>query len=877
MAGSRMNQMRGLQNSQTLRPKDIVRRADPPMVKLGNFLKKPENVALVLVGMAAFAWMFAAFADFTFFAAAALTAWALRKQEVMPLKLPKQARSIDLNEGPGKAAQGIFHLGTRLDDDKQLWLTNDELRQHFLVVGTTGSGKTETLLGFVANTLTWSSGCLFCDGKGDVSLFAKVFALARRFGREDDLLVLNMMTGNSDVGRGGGSLLSNTLNPFATGSSDNLTQLVVGLMDDVGGDGAMWKGRATAMFTGVMRAMTWLRENGLVDLNVGAIRDHLNLRRIIDLCDAEAYPDMPPDIRVSVRSYLTSLPGYQEEKKYKQAQTTLDQHGYLEMQFTKILGSLADVYGHIFKTPYGEIDMSDVVLNRRILVVMLPALEKSGDELANLGKIVVATLKGMMGGALGNKIEGSWGEVVDKRITNSPSPFLCILDEVGYYTVEGLALMAAQARSLGFSMIYASQDIPAMKRLNEKEAASIIANTNTKIFMKIEEMETTGGLAKQVGGQGIRVEMGGWAGYSSMVGGGYRDELAAKHATVDRVDILDLKSLNPGEMAVVQKDEIVYASSFFANPPKAVNTKSLMLRTNHFIKVAKPSRSEIESAGKIPQIIERLLDPELPNEIAERRKEATDSLAARADQGDEIAIVALAMNREIGQRRAAGLPASCVAMQSLVDVEGRMGGRLAQRVRSAAAIAAGLEDPDAIQARSLSDFPEVPAGRPSDLRRDPVVLDDEYGPPPGADEMSIPGFDGLDDDIAEEFVPDPPKGPRRSTSVRDDVVHGVSLDGRSLDQGHHPDTNDAVLRMLADLDYSPENHTAEDIERRIAEATGAPSSGELADPGYVDDVAYQADVAIDPVSEVPGAPEQGGSKDFVSSILEGLVDGGEEE
>ncbi len=214
--------------------------------------------------------------------------------------------------------------------------------------------KTENLLGFVTNALTWSSGFLFCDGKGDVSLFAKVFALARRFGREDDLLVLNMMTGNANVGGGGGHLLSNTLNPFSTGSSDNLTQLVVGLMDEVGGDGAMWKGRATAMFTGVMRALTYLRDEGLLDLNVGAIRDHLNLKKIIDLCDKDAYPTMGAgDARVG--AVLPDVAArYQEEKKYKQAQTTLDQHGYLEMQFTKILGSLADVYGHIFKTPYAR-------------------------------------------------------------------------------------------------------------------------------------------------------------------------------------------------------------------------------------------------------------------------------------------------------------------------------------------------------------------------------------------------------------------------------------------------------------------------------------------------------------------------------------------
>jgi type IV secretory pathway VirB4 component len=40
------------------------------------------------------------------------------------------------------------------DTGKQVWLTNDDCRQHFLVVGTTGAGKTEALLGFAANALT---------------------------------------------------------------------------------------------------------------------------------------------------------------------------------------------------------------------------------------------------------------------------------------------------------------------------------------------------------------------------------------------------------------------------------------------------------------------------------------------------------------------------------------------------------------------------------------------------------------------------------------------------------------------------------------------------------------------------------------------------
>ncbi len=73
------------------------------------------------------------------------------------------------------------------------------------------------------------------------------------------------------------------------------------------------------------------------------------------------------------------------------------------MQLTRVFTSLADTYGHIVRTDLPEVDLRDVVLNRRILVVLLPALEKSPDELANLGKIIVSSMKTMMASGLGEE------------------------------------------------------------------------------------------------------------------------------------------------------------------------------------------------------------------------------------------------------------------------------------------------------------------------------------------------------------------------------------------------------------------------------------------------------------------------------------------
>ena len=69
----------------------------------------------------------------------------------------------------------------------------------------------------VTNALAWGSGFAYTDGKADTDLWASLYALARRFGRDDDLLILNYMTGNSDD-----AALSNTMNPFSNGSASYL-------------------------------------------------------------------------------------------------------------------------------------------------------------------------------------------------------------------------------------------------------------------------------------------------------------------------------------------------------------------------------------------------------------------------------------------------------------------------------------------------------------------------------------------------------------------------------------------------------------------------------------------------------------------------------
>lgn len=545
--------------------------------------------------------------------------FASKRKFMLPFRMPKTSGMLDHNDpkaggdAAGKAG-GIAYLGNELNSRKELWFKNDDMRTHLLIFGSTGAGKTEALLSIAFNALVHASGFIYVDGKGDSSLFAKIYSMARFMGREDDLLVVNYMTGSRDVFGPQSTKLSNTLNPFTTGSSGGLTELLVSLMDDSGGDNAMWKGRAISLISSIMMALVHMRENKEILLDVDIIREHLILDNIIKLSKRR---DLPAHVNQSIRSYLRSLPGFQENAP-KQSETVMDQHGYLQMQFTKILGSLADSYGYIFRTNLGEVDFWDVVANRRILVVLLPALEKSPEELANLGKIIVACLKQMMATGLGSLLEGDYKKIIETKPTYSPTPFLCILDEYGYYAVKGAAVMPAQARSLGFCMIFAGQDYPAFEKASKEEAASTVANCNIKIFMKLEDPKETYDLFHKLVGEAETTKVAGFQNNTSSFGTNYSDMQNANVERRSRGDLLDLKEQREGEAHIIFKSSVIRAQMFYANPPNAPK-----LQLNYFLKIEPPEKAEVlEMDSGLEDLMRRLSQPVFMKDL----EDSTDSI-----------------------------------------------------------------------------------------------------------------------------------------------------------------------------------------------------------------------------------------------------------
>ncbi len=598
---------RGLERKHEQDPRLMLRDTRTFGMRVSDYFKNPPMVAMTIVGMAATAFVLPAFADLFFILGITFFLVAFTRVTALPFKLPMSAGVKDYNDPiPGtskpRKSRGIYFIGNELQTNAELWFSNEDMRTHMLIFGSTGSGKTVALTSIALNALLQGSGFIYVDGKGDNSLYATIYGMVRSMGREDDMLLINFMTGARDIIGPQKLRLSNTMNPFCQGSSSMLSQLVVSLMDSSkgGGDGDMWKGRAISFVEALMKVLVAMRDGGHLLLDANTIRNYFSLERlepmvmdkvlIRDKAEPLSLEYLPDVVLEPINNYLFNLPGYNKERKGKQVSQVLEQHGFITMQLTRVFSSLADTYGHILRTNLAEVDLKDVVLNRRILVVLLPALEKSPDELANLGKVIIASLKAMMAAGLGDEVEGEYHELIKRKPTNAATPYLCILDEYGYYAVQGFAVVPAQARSLGFSVVFAGQDLPAFQKASKEEAASIGANTNIKICMKLEDPMETWEFFSKTAGEAFVTQVSGFQSDTRGVTNNYMDNRGAQVIKQARVDLMDLKDQREGEAHIFFKSSIIRANMFYADPPHCK-----VMRLNQFLKVEKPEDVDLHN------------------------------------------------------------------------------------------------------------------------------------------------------------------------------------------------------------------------------------------------------------------------------------------
>jgi len=565
-----------------------------------------EFSGVVLAGGAMAMFVEPALVNFVVPASLLYAGLVMSRRVTLPLRLPQTAGIRDWNypspvgRRPRKAA-GSIYLGSDLKG-RELWISSEDGRQHATVPGTTGAGKTTALLSFLANALTHASGFVLVDGKADNKLYGEVLALARRFGREDDVLCLNFMVAS-------GVKDSNTFNPFAVGNADAIGEMLSSQLGESapGDSNQVFRDRAVALVGTLAPVLVWMRDHKGVPLNIETIRLAFELRCIWKVAMKRAFevrnpstgettdipvPDMPEDIIYPLKAYLGELPSYDLTLDWNKQKTEepSKQHGFAQFYFTRTFELLGVSLGHIFKVEQSDVDMRDVVLNRRILVVNLPALESSDERLAALGKIVVASLRGMMAQMLGARLEGDSQRIVANKPGMGSAPFHVVLDEVAYYATSGMDRMLAMGRGLNFMFWLGFQEVSGIwARLGEK-TQSLFGNANLTIAMRQQDANRTRQWIEDTAGKTYVTQA------TSYQGGGtgeYSEARSAEVREVSGVDWRDLQRLIEGEAIILFGGRRIYAKLFHAE----IDTRGPM-RLNRPVALAPPDVESLKAASE---------------------------------------------------------------------------------------------------------------------------------------------------------------------------------------------------------------------------------------------------------------------------------------
>jgi hypothetical protein len=155
---------------------------------------------------------------------------------------------------------------------------------------------------------------------------------------------------------------------------------------------------------------------------------------------------------------------------------------------------------------------------------------------------------------------------------------MTVFDEVGYYATDGMAVMAAQARSLGFSLVYSAQDLPALEKRVKEEARSITANCNLKIFGKLEDPTQTKDFFEKTIGKAIVTQVSGYTLDPSSISGGFESQQQASVTFYDRASYDGLQGQKEGEAVMSFSNTVNDIKIFYCNPghAKAMRVQKLL-------------------------------------------------------------------------------------------------------------------------------------------------------------------------------------------------------------------------------------------------------------------------------------------------------------
>ena len=388
-----------------------------------------------------------------------------------------------------------------------------------------------------------------------------------------------MAPGDRSVGSGPTANGSDsfTLAPFAKARANMIREILVGQLNEPGGDGnsAMFHGRVVAFLGIIAPILEWLRTERGVPTTLERVRDLTELANVVRIAQTRHVKltdsktgavqtldlhDLPNEYVQGLRDYLGQTGGFDLGASIENQRSTqpAEQHSFVAMQLTEVFSQWLMTLGHIFRTESGDIDMRDVVLNRRVLVVILPVLEGSEKTTAALGKIIVAMLRSVMALSLGGRVEGQYDDIIANQPADALASFRVVFDELVYYATPGMDAMLAMARGLRMQFLLGFQEAAGLKARIGERLFSLLGNANLQVIMRLQEGGETRSYVEKTAGTMQVTQSSSFHNTSEYTNASVVSD-NSEVREVNRVSWADVRKLKPGEAILVFGSRLVHA------------------------------------------------------------------------------------------------------------------------------------------------------------------------------------------------------------------------------------------------------------------------------------------------------------------------------
>lgn len=346
-------------------------------------------------------------------------------------------------------------------------LSKEAQQRHTLILGSSGSGKTQLLLSLLSQQVARGGGVLMIDAKVDRSALDAVLAICRQANRLHDLRVIWPPDPS----------VSHSWNPLLRGSLEEILGRVMALWGvDTRGEADFWKGSAHTIISAVLGAMR--RVNPAITFN--------DLYLALTTSDVLLWLEgqMPPGTEEAA-----ALAAFLSNYRTQQGRLNVDQlkrltGGAPQYLYPYAWGDLGRIMNHTAPS----LDLLDALSQGLIVYVALPILARTEEAIA-MARMLIADLKQAVG-------------ALQQRQDKPDPPFLVLMDEASAYSnVQGIERLFEQARSAHVALVAASQVLSGFAMRDRAQLDFIVGNTATKVIMALGDFVSAETMAKTIGEQ----------------------------------------------------------------------------------------------------------------------------------------------------------------------------------------------------------------------------------------------------------------------------------------------------------------------------------------------------------------------------------------